>query len=160
MFSLTYDLWNEIVHEVMESHTPLFEAMQKATDEIKLSKELVDDLKAKGIVDVTEGHWTFFIQIELLDDVIEGFKISLIAAESMETFEQSIAMAALNHGTSLEDIEGFELENGLELEEEIFEMMEERFDVIADVTDEDVIFELVIFDSQDLDNNLKSEIKR
>jgi 5'(3')-deoxyribonucleotidase len=159
LFSLTYDLWNEIIHDVIEAHTSLFEAMHKAADEIKLSKGLVEDLKSNGIVEVTKDHWNFFLQIELLDDMIEGFKISLIATESMETFERSVAMAALDHGTSLEDIESFELENGLELNEEIFETMEESLIVKADVMDEDVIFELVIFDSQDLDNSRKSDFK-
>ena len=68
-------------------------------------------------------------------------------------------MAALDHGTSLEDIESFELENGLELNEEIFETMEESLIVKADVMDEEIIFELVIFDSQDLDNSRKSDFK-
>ena len=45
----------------------------------------------------------------------------------MELFELSIAEAAANHGISLEEIEGFELEHGLKIDEEIIEKIEESY---------------------------------
>ena len=62
-----------------------------------------------------------------------------------------------NHGISLEEIQGFEIEHGLEMDEEIFEKIEESYNVTTDFTEDGVIFELVVFDSRDLDNNLESD---
>jgi hypothetical protein len=57
----------------------------------------------------------------------------------------------------LEEIQGFEIEHGLEMDEEIFENIEESFNITTEITENGVVFELVIFDSRDLDNNLESD---
>jgi hypothetical protein len=155
LYNLTYDLWNEIIDDVVIVHESLFEAMHQAADHLKLSKAFVEDLKRKGVMEIGEGIWNFLLKIEFIDDKIEGFRISLLAAESTEDFEEIKAKVAADQGFSLEEVEGFELEHGLELEEDIFEKMEASYGVIADVEEDEVIFELVIFDSQDLDNSLK-----
>jgi formiminotetrahydrofolate cyclodeaminase len=157
VLSLTYDLWNEIIYDAVEAHAILFDAMHQTADQLKLSKELVEDLKQNGMKDIGNGHWHFTLQIDLLEDKIEGFTISLLAAENMELFELSIAKAAANHGISLEEIQGFEIEHGLEMDEEIFENIIESFNVTTEITEDEVIFELVVFDSRDLDNNLESD---
>ena len=120
-------------------------------------KELVEDLKQNGVKDVGDDPWHFILEIDLLEDKIKGFTISLLAAESMELFESSIAKAASNHGISLEEIQGFEIEHGLEMDEEIFEKIEESYNVTTDFAEDGVIFELVVFDSRDIDNNLESD---
>ena len=157
MLSLTYDLWNEIIYDAVEAHAFLFDAMHQTADQLKLSKELVEDLKQNGVKDVGDDPWHFILEIDLLEDKIKGFTISLLAAESMELFESSIAKAASNHGISLEEIQGFEIEHGLEMDEEIFEKIEESYNVTTDFAEDGVIFELVVFDSRDIDNNLESD---
>lgn len=57
-----------------------------------------------------------------------------------------------DHGFSLEEIEGFELEHGLDLMEEILVAIEERQGVRAGLSEESVFFELLIFDSRDIDD--------
>ena len=156
MYNLTYDLWNEIIDDVVIVHTSLFEAMHQAADHLKLSNAFVEDLKRKGVMEIGEGLWNFLLKIEFVDDKIEGFRISLLAAESAEDFEEIKAKVAADQGFSLEEVEGFVLEHGLELDEDIFEEMEASYGVTANVEEDEVIFELVVFDSQDLDNSLKS----
>ncbi len=157
MYSLTYDLWNEIIDDVVIVHSPLFEAMHQAADKLTLSKAFVEDLKRKGMMEIEEETWRFLLQIEFWEDKIEGFWISLLAAEEAEMFEEIKAKAAADHGFSLEEVQGFELEHGLELDEEIFKEMEESWGVVAKAAENEVIFELVVFDSQDLDNLQKSD---
>ncbi|NTV27720.1 MAG: hypothetical protein HGA93_03445 [Methanothrix sp.] len=157
MLSLTYDLWNEIIYDAVEAHAILFDAMHQTADQLKLSKELVEDLKQNGVKDVGDDPWHFILEIDLLEDKIKGFTISLLAAENMELFELSIAKAAANHGISLEEMQGFEIEHGLEMDEEIFENIIESFNVTTEITENGVIFELVVFDSRDLDNNRESD---
>ncbi len=156
MYNLTYDLWKEIIDDVVIVHSSLFGAMHQAVDHIELSKAFVEELKRKGMMEIGEGPWNFLIEIEFVDDKIEGFRISLLAAESAEDFEEIKAKVAADKGFSLVEVEGFELEHGLELDEDIFEEMEASFGVTAKIEEDDVIFEIVIFDSQDLDNSLKS----
>jgi hypothetical protein len=157
VLSLTYDLWNDIIYDAVEAHAILFDAMHQTADQIDLSKELVEDLKQNGMKDIGEDPWHFILQIDHLDDKIKGFTISLLAAESMDLFELSIAKAAANRGISLEEIQGFEIEHGLEMDEEIFENIIESFNIATEITENGVMFELVVFDSRDLDNNLESD---
>ncbi len=156
MYSLTYDLWNEIIDNVVIVHGSLFEAMRQIADHLKLSKAFVEDLKRKGLMEIGDGLWNFLVKIEFVDDKIEGYRISLLAAESAGDFEEIKAKVAADQGFSLEEVEGFELEHGLELDEDIFEEMEASYGVTAKVVEDEVVFEQVIFDSQDLDNSLKS----
>jgi len=157
LYSLTYDLWNEIIDDVVIVHSPLFEAMHQAADQLTLSKAFVEDLKGKGMVEIGEEPWRFLLKIEIWEDKIEGFWISLLAAEKAEIFEEIKAEAAADHGFSWEAVQGFELEHGLELDEDIFGEMEESYRVTAKAAENEVIFELVVFDSQDLDNSRKSD---
>ena len=152
MFGLTYELWNEIVHDVSTAHSPLFEAMHDAVDGIDISRDLVLELKKNGMIDIGEEPWSFFLQIDPIDDAIEGFRISLISAENIDLFESSIAKSAANHGISLEEIEGFEAEHGLEIYSEIIKTIEELYNITAEIDDGEVLFELTVFDSQDIDN--------
>jgi hypothetical protein len=157
VLSLTYDLWNDIIYDAVEAHAFLFDVMHQTADQIDLSKELVEDLKQNGMKDIGEDPWHFILQIDHLDDKIKGFTISLLAAENIDLFELSIAKAAANHGISLEEIKGFEIEHGLEMDEEIFENIIESFNIATEITENGVMFELVVFDSRDLDNNLESD---
>ena len=65
---------------------------------------------------------------------------------------------ASDHGFSLEEMEGFELEHGLDMDEEIFVEMEDSYEIQAEVRENEVIYELVIFDSQDIDDSRSSDL--
>ena len=158
MLSLTYDLWNEVVYDAVEAHAFLLDAMHQTANRLKLSRDLVEILKTNGMMEVGDDPWHFILQIDLLEDKIEGFTISLLAEENMELFELSIAEASANHGISLEEIEGFELEHGIKIDEEIIESIEVSYNITTDITEKGVIFQLVVFDSQDIDNNPESDL--
>jgi hypothetical protein len=154
MFTLTYDQWNAIIEEVIGDYIDLFDAMGKTATSIKLSKSLVDKLKQKGSVNISDGDWQFLLAIELYDDEIGGFKISLLSLERRDDFDQAIREAAASQGASFEDIRNFEAEHGLNLIDEILDQIEEEYAIIAQ-GDGSIVFELVVFDSEDLDNNAR-----
>jgi hypothetical protein len=158
LFSLTYDLWKEIIEEIAEAHDSLFAAMHQAAEELQLSKALIDDLKSKRELMIANDPWELELTIEFIEDEIDGFIIYLEAKEQQEILEDIKANVASDHGFSLEEIEGFELEHGLNIQEEIFEEMEESYGVRAEVRENAVIYELVIFDSQDIDDSRSSDL--
>ena len=153
MYSLTYDLWNIIVDDSVDAYSPLFEEMQRTADGIGLSKSLVDKLKQEGAMEVVDENRHFLLAIELYDDGIGGFKISLMISENLDAFEEIKERAAAAHDITFEDIRNFEAEHGMNMAEEILDRIEERYSVYAEETGEDVVFELVVFDSEDIDSN-------
>lgn len=153
MYSLTYDLWNDIIDGVIEAHAPLFEAMRRTADRTHISGALIEELKLQGVKEVGEDPWRFLLKIELYSDEIEGFMISLLAAEELETLELMKAEAAMLHGVSQEELKGFEADHGLDLDEEIIAGMEEGYGITAEIAEDGILFELVIFDSEDIDNS-------
>jgi hypothetical protein len=156
MYSLTYNLWLEIIEEVVEFHAPLFEAMHQTADSIETSKALVEDLKQKGSMEIDADPWAFSLRIGLLEDRIGGFRMALRAEEEAEIFEQVKAEAAAGRGFSLDDVEGFEIEHGLEMDGDIIDGMLESYGVEAEISGNAIIFKLVVFDSQDIDNSRES----
>lgn len=153
MYGLTYDLWNDVIDSVIEAHAPLFEAMRQAADGINLSRELVEELKLQGVKEIGVEPWRFLLKIELYSDEIEGFMVSLLAAEELETLELTKAEAAALHGISMEEIKGFEAEHGLDLDEEIIEGISEGYGIDVEIAENGILFELVVFDSEDIDNS-------
>lgn len=155
MFGLTYDIWNEIVDDVVSAHIDLFEAMHHVSEQLQLSKPLIDDLKSRGPKEIGTGSHSFLLKMDFLEDKIEGFRISLLAAEDIEVFEEIKAEVASDHGICIEEIEGFELEHGLVMDEDIFEEMRERYGVDVEIDENELLFALVVFDSQDIDDSRK-----
>ncbi len=158
MFSLTYDLWREIIEVIAQAHDSLFAAMHQTAEELQLSAALIDDLKKKRELTIANDPWELQLAIEFIEDEINGFTIFLVAKEPLEILEEIKANVASDQGFSLEDIEGFELEHGLDIQEEIFVEIEEIYGVTAEVRENVVIYELVIFDSQDIDNSLSQDL--
>lgn len=154
LYNLTYDLWNIIVDEAVDAYSPLFEEMQQTADGISLSKSLVDKLKQEGAIDIANGARHFLLTIELYDDGIGGFKISLMIPESLDAFEEIKERAATAHDVAFEDIRNFEAEHGMNMAEEILDGIEERYSVYAEETGIDIVFELVVFDSENIDSNI------
>ena len=153
MFGLTYDIWKEIIDEIALAHDSLFAAMHQAAEELQLSTSLIDDLKSKRELMIANDPWELRLMIDFIEDKIDGFIIYLATVEPLEILEQIKANVASDNGFSLEEMEGFELEHGLDIEEEIFVEMEESYGVQAEVKENEIVYELVIFDSQDIDNS-------
>jgi len=158
LFSLTYDLWKEIIEDIAQAHDSLFAAMHQAAEELQLSAALIDDLKKKRELTIANDPWELQLAIEFIDDKINGFTIFLVAKEPLEVLEEIKANIASDQGFSLEDIEGFELEHGLDMQEEIFVEIEESYGVTAEIRENVIIYELVVFDSQDIDNSLSGNL--
>jgi len=158
LFSLTYDLWKEIIVDIAVAHDSLFAAMHQVAEELHLTAALIDDLKKKGELTIANDPWELKLKIEFIEDKINGFIIWLAAVEQLELLEEIKACVASDHGFSLEEIVGFELEHGLDMQEEIFVAIEESYTVRAEVKENVVTYELVIFDSQDIDDSLSSDL--
>jgi hypothetical protein len=153
LYILTYDLWNIIVDEAVDAYSPLFEEMQQTANGIELSKSLVDKLKQEGVMDIVDETRHFLLAIELYDDVIGGFKISLMISLCLDDFEEIKERAAAAHDVTLEDIRNFEAEHGMDMAEEILDGIEEQYSVYAEEASEDIVLELVVFDSENIDSN-------
>ncbi|HUS76336.1 MAG TPA: hypothetical protein VMY43_10050 [Methanothrix sp.] len=158
MFGLTYDLWKEIIDEIALAHDSLFAAMHLAAEELQLSLALIDDLKQKKELKIANDTWEFLLMIDFIEDKIGGFIIYLAAIEQLEILEQIKANVASDRGFSLEEIEGFELEHGLDMQEEIFVEMEDSYNVRTEIRENEIVYELVVFDSQDIDDSRFSDL--
>jgi hypothetical protein len=158
LFGLTYDLWKEIIDEIALAHDSLFAAMHLAAEELQLSLALIDDLKQKKELKIANDTWEFLLMIDFIEDKIGGFIIYLAAIEQLEILEQIKANVASDRGFSLEEIEGFELEHGLDMQEEIFVEMEDSYNVRTEIRENEIVYELVVFDSQDIDDSQSSDL--
>jgi hypothetical protein len=159
VYSLTYDIWKEMIDDVALAHSSLFTDMHRAAEELEISRALIDDLKNKRDLIIADDPWHLRLQIDFIDDEIGGFRIYIVAAEDQNVLELIKAKMAADHGISLEEIEGFELEHGLDIDEEIFEVMEDSYEISADFSEnEEVFFSLVVFDSQDIDDSRQSNL--
>ena len=112
MFALTYDLWREIVEDVVVSHQPLFEAMHQAADDLELTPALIEELKREEEL-ALPGDEHFKLMIDFVQDEIEGFIIFLAAEVPQEFLAELMAGAAEERGFPLEELQAFELEHGL-----------------------------------------------
>jgi hypothetical protein len=156
-YGLTYDLWNLIIEDAVDAYSPLVEAMKNASESIYPTKSLADELKEVETMEIEYKTWHFLLTIWLYDDDIDGFKISLEASETIDSFERLIEGLASIRGVTLEEIKNFGVENGLNLSDDLFDMIEEVYSVDADESEDKIIFKIVIFDSQDIDNIAKIE---
>jgi len=150
---LTYDIWKEIIDEISKTHDPLFAAMHQIRDDLQITPAIIEELKNKGEITIAEDPWEFKLILDAVEDEIDGFRIILAAVEQLDVLEQIKAGVASDHGFSQEDTEGYELEHGLDMQEEIFVEMEESYGIRAEVREDAVVYELIIFDSQDIDDS-------
>lgn len=155
MYGLTYDLWDAIIKSIVHAYSELAQSMEKTARGIKLSKSLVDELKLNEALEIAEEPYRYMLSIEMHDDELGGFKISLLASESLDDFEKKKVVAAKIHKISLQDIKNFEAEHGLDLTDEILGRLEDEYEMEVGSTEDEIIFELVIFDSEDIDNNTR-----
>ena len=132
MFTLTYDLWREIVEDVVISHQPLFESMHQAAEDLDLTTALIEELKRQEELPLP-GDMDFKLVIDFFQDEIEGFIIFLAAEEPQELLARLMADATEERGFSLKEMQAFELEHGLNMQEEILVEMEETYGIQAEV---------------------------
>lgn len=158
MFGLTYDLWKDIISDIASAHESLFSAMHEAALKVDLTAELIEELKKKRELPVASDPVELSLRMDLLGDGIGGFTIFLEAREDLSVMEQIKADLASDQGLSLEDIEAFEMDSGLDLQEDILTEMEESFGVQANVDNDGIIYQMVIFDSQDIDDSRNSDL--
>jgi len=158
LFTLTYDLWEEIIDEIALAHDSLFAAMHQRAEDLQLSAALIDDLKSKKELTIANDPWELKLNLEFIEDKINGFIIWLAVDEPLEVLEEIKVNVASDHGFSLEEVVGFELEHGLDMQEEIFVEMEECYGVRAEAKENVVTYELVIFDSQDIDDSQSCDL--
>lgn len=151
----TYDLWSAVIDDVIERHSPLFDAMHRAQERISISRALVDELGQIGAKQIKEDSWQFLLAIDRYEDEIGGFRIALLGREAPEVFQEVKEDACAAHGISSAEIRCYEVEHGLDLEEEILQGLEDEYQVSAERTEEGIIFELILFDSEDIDDNSK-----
>jgi hypothetical protein len=154
MAGLTYELWNEMMDDAVEAQAPLFQAMHSAAEKIKITRSLVETLRLEGIKEMKEGEVELVLAIELHNDGIDGFMISLIAAESLELLEEVIYDVAEEMGFSEEEVRGYQAEHGLNLVEDFFSALANREGISAEVDGDSAVFELILFDSEDVDNSI------
>ena len=157
MFALTYDLWREIVEDVVVSHQPLFEAMHQAADDLELTPALIEELKREEEM-ALPGDEHFKLVIDFVHDEIEGFIIFLAAEVPQEFLAELMADAAEERGFPLEELQAFELEHDLNMRKKILVDMEETYGIQAEVGEDRLIYYLVLFDSQDIDDSMSSEL--
>jgi hypothetical protein len=155
MYNLTYDQWMALIDGVVNAQAPLFQAMRAAADGIRLDKNLADELKLDGQKELNVGDWTFLLALDPHDDVIGGFAISLLAEASLDDFDEAKELVAEVGGFTWPDIRNFEAEHGLNLDDEILETVEKEYGVLAEADDQTILFDMVVFDSQDTDNNCR-----
>jgi len=159
LFELTYDLWKDIIAEIASAHESLFSALHQTAEEIDLTKDLIEDLKKRGEVPVAEDPGELSLKVDFVGDDIGGFIIFLAIKEELSALEQIKADIASDRGFSLEDIETFEMDSGLDMDEEILVEIEETYGVRAEMTeDEKIVYELVVFDSRDIDDSRYSDL--
>jgi hypothetical protein len=66
LFSLTYDIWKEIIEEIAQAHDSLFAAMHQAAEELQLTVALIDDLKSKRELTIANDPWELQLTIEFI----------------------------------------------------------------------------------------------
>jgi hypothetical protein len=71
----------------------------------------------------------------------------------MDAFEEIKERAAAAYDITFEDIRNFAAEHGMNMAGEILNRIEERYSVYAGETDKKIVFELVVFDSENIDSN-------
>ena len=59
---------------------------------------------------------------------------------------------AEDHGISQEEINAFEVEHGLDMLGDVFEVIRDRYEILPEIGGDNVTFSLVAFDSQDIDD--------
>lgn len=152
MYEINYEIWKEMVEDIAFEYVPLFSIMHEVAKEMPLSRALVDDLKNTKELTISNDPWRMWLQIDLIADNINGFIVYLMASEELNAFENLLSETAEDYGISLEDIDAFEIDHGLDMLGDVFEEIRDKYEIQPETKGSDIIFSLVVFDSQDIDD--------
>jgi hypothetical protein len=158
MYELNYDLWQEVIEDIASEYAPLFSIMHEAARELLISRPLIDDLLRTRELEISTEPWQMWLQIDPIDDNIGGFRIYLMASEELDAIKELMVETAEDHGISQEEINAFEVEHGLDMLGDVFEVIRDRYEILPEIGGDNVTFSLVAFDSQDIDDSKANEI--
>jgi len=99
-----------------------------------------------------------WLQIDPIDDNIGGFRIYLMASEELDAIKELMSEIAEDHGISQEEINAFEVEHGLDMLGDVFEVIRDRYEILPEIRGGNIIFSLMAFDSQDIDDSKGNDI--
>lgn len=158
MHEIGYELWQEMVEDFASEYAPLFSFMHETAREMPVSRALIEDLKKNKEIKISSDPWELRLQIELIEDDIGGFRIYLMAYEERNAMEEMMLNTAEDQGISQEEIEAFEVEHGLDMLGDIFDEIRDGYDIQPEIRGDDVIFSLLVFDSQDIDDSRGNDV--
>ena len=158
MYNIDYAIWQEMVEYVVYEYAPLFSILHEAARELPLSRTLIDDLKASGELTVSCEPFRISLQIDPINDNIGGFRIYLMASIELSAMKELMSEVADDQGISQEEIDAFEVEQGLDMLGDIFEEIRDGYDIHPEIKGDDIIFSLLVFDSQDIDDSKGNDI--
>ena len=158
MYELNYDLWQEVIEDIASEYAPLFSIMHEAARELLISRPLIDDLLRTRELEISTEPWQMWLQIDPIDDNIGGFRIYLTASEDLDAIKELMMETAEDRGISQEEINAFEVEHGLDMLGDVFEVIRDRYEILPEIGGDNVTFSLVAFDSQDIDDSKGNDI--
>lgn len=158
MNDLTYELWRELIEYIASECEPLFSIMHEVAGELPLSRDLIDDLKKRNEITISDDPWKMQLQIDPIDDDIGGFRVYLMASIELDAMNELMKETEDDLGVSPEEIDAFEVEHGLDMLGDIFEEIRDKYQVQPEIQEGNIIFSLVVFDSQDIDDSKGNDI--
>ncbi|MFZ3134417.1 MAG: hypothetical protein WBH08_12610 [Methanothrix sp.] len=158
MYELNYDLWQEVIEDIASEYAPLFYIMHEAARELLISRPLIDDLLRTRELEISTEPCQMWLQIDPIDDNIGGFRIYLMASEDLDAIKELMMETAEDRGISQEEINAFEVEHGLDMLGDVFEVIRDRYEILPEIGGDNVTFSLVAFDSQDIDDSKGNDI--
>ncbi len=158
MSEIGYEMWQEMVGDAAIEYAPLFSFMHETAREMPVSRALIEDLKKNKEIKILSDPYELWLQIDLIEDDIGGFRIYLQASEERNTMEELMAKMAEYQGITQKEIEAYEVEHGLDMMGDIFEAIRDGYDIQPEIRGDDIIFSLVIFDSQDIDDSKGNDV--
>lgn len=158
MNDLNYELWQEMIEHIASEYASLFSIMHEAAGELPLSRALIDSLKNKTELLISTDPWRMCLQIDLIEDDIGGFRIYLMTSLEMDGMEDLMTETAEELGITQEEINAFEVEHGLDMRGDVFEKIRDEYGIQPEIQGGNIIFSLLVFDSQDIDDCMGNDI--
>ena len=147
-----------MIEDIASEYAPLFSIMHEAARELLISRPLIDDLLRTRELEISTEPWQMWLQIDPIDDNIGGFRIYLMASEDLDAIKELMMETAEDRGISQEEINAFEVEHGLDMLGDVFEVIRDRYEILPEIGGDNVTFSLVAFDSQDIDDSKGNDI--
>lgn len=158
MNDLNYELWQEMIEHIASEYADLFSIMHQAARELPLSRALIDDLKTKKELLISTDPWRMVLQIDLIEDDIGGFRIYLMTSVERDALEDLMSETAEELGITQEEIDAFEVDHGLDMLGDVFEKIRDEYGIQPEIQGGNIIFSLLVFDSQDIDDSMGNDI--